>query len=513
MTLRSSPSELVAASTDPLLGVAERWPRVELAMIAEIRSGFAFASRYFNELDGVPLIRIRDIGRNSAKTLYSGPIQDHDWVEPGEFLVGLDGEFRSARWEGPRALLNQRVARIRVESPHYRQEFLELILPAYLRAINANTSSVTVKHLSTQTLASLPLPQPALSEQDEIVNFIKDVDRTLGLAHLELARATDLLSAYSEALFQAAYVMRDGWVTKNLGEIADVQGGVTLGRRHAPDENLVERPYLRVANVQRGHLDLRDIRTIRLRKTDADRLALRSGDVLMNEGGDRDKLGRGWIWEDQIADCIHQNHVFRVRLTTDEGSPLFLARYVNYVAHGYFEAAGKQTSNLASISSRAVKALPIPLPPSSEVDQIDETLSFTVAEIENFKREVQQAKRLLAAARPMLLAQALEGLRSRPPEEPVAAIATQADTTRTRAAKAKRLTPVKTIQQTKRVPLLDIIAKASGPLSPEQLFTASNLDVEDVESFYSELSQLVDENLIAEDKDRNLVAGSGRDPS
>ncbi len=513
MALRSSPSELVAASTDPLLGSAERWPRVELGMIAHIQSGFAFASRYFNELDGAPLIRIRDIGRNSTKTLYSGPIRDHDWVKPGDFLVGMDGEFRSARWEGPRALLNQRVAKITVDTPHYRQRFLELVLPAYLRAINANTSSITVKHLSAQTLSSLPLPQPALSEQDEIVEFMKDVDHTVETAISELDCANTQLSAYSEALFQAAYATRDGWSIRTLGEIADVQGGIALGRRYPPDEVLVERPYLRVANVQRGHLDLRDIRTIRLRETDADRLLLKSGDVLMNEGGDRDKLGRGWIWEEQIADCIHQNHVFRVRLKTDAVSPLFLARYVNYVAHGYLEAAGTQTSNLASISSRAVKALPIPIPSFAEVDQIDKALSFAVAEIENFERETQQARHLLEAARPVLLAQALEGLRSRPSEEDVAPIGPRTKTDRTNTARSKRLTPLKPMQHTKRVSLLDIIAKASGPLSPEQLFTASNLDVEEVEIFYAELSKLVDANLIAEDTDRNLVAGPGNDPS
>ncbi len=505
MALRISSLELVESSADPLLGCAPQWPRVKLGQIANIQSGFAFASRYFNELDGAPLIRIRDIGRNAAETLYSGPINDHYWVEQGDYLVGLDGDFRSARWHGPRALLNQRVAKLSVDSPHYRQAFLELILPAYLRAINANTSSVTVKHLSTRTLSTIPLPQPSLSEQDQIVEFMREVDFTAGVAEDELTSATDHLVAYSDELFKAAYAPRSGWNEKSLSDIALVQGGITLGRRYPPEENLVERPYLRVANVQRGHLDLQDIRMIKVRQAEADRLTLIPGDVLMNEGGDRDKLGRGWIWEGQIPDCIHQNHVFRVRLITDEITPLFLARYTNYVAHGYLEAAGTQTSNLASISARAVKALPIPIPPIEQVSQIDEALTFAVAEISNFQRELQQARHLLHATRPRLLAQALAGLRSRAPDIPVQPLAMEDTPRKRRAIKPKSLTTSPSKQHTQRVSLLDIIVKAIGPLSPEQLFTASNLDVDEVESFYGELSRLVDEGLIEEDRDRNLV--------
>ncbi len=508
MALRTSNFELVESSADPLLGCAPRWPRVELGQIANIQSGFAFASRYFNELDGAPVIRIRDIGRNAPETLYSGPIDDHYWVERGDYLVGLDGEFRSARWRGPRALLNQRIAKLTVDSPHYRQAFLELILPAYLRAINANTSSVTVKHLSTRTLATVPLPLPALCEQDQIVEFMREVDRTAGVADDELTSATERLSAYFDALFKDAYAPRKGWNERSLSDVALVQGGITLGRRYPPEEELVERPYLRVANVQRGRLDLRDVRTIRVRQAEADRLTLNPGDVLMNEGGDRDKLGRGWIWEGQIPGCIHQNHVFRVRLITDEISPLFLARYTNYVAHGYLEAAGTQTSNLASISARAVKSLPVPIPPIEQVARIDEALTFAVAEVSNFQREIQQASHLLHATRPRLLAQALAGLRSNAPDAPMQPLAMEKEPPRKkRAIRLKSLTISESMQHTQRVSLLDLIAKAKGPLSPEQLFTASNLDVDEVELFYGELSRLADEGFIEEDRDRNLVKG------
>src|SRR5690606_32486056 len=76
----------------------------------------------------------------------------------------------------------------------------------------------------------------------------------------------------------------------------------------------VSLPYLRVANVQDGYVDLTEVHEIEVPTTDAERYLLRKGDVLMNEGGDNDKLGRGTVWQAQISPCIHQNHVFAVRL-------------------------------------------------------------------------------------------------------------------------------------------------------------------------------------------------------
>ncbi|AWN55413.1 restriction endonuclease subunit S [Methylobacterium sp. 17Sr1-1] len=505
MTLRSPNFEFIQSSTDPLLNCAERWPRVELGKIAEIKSGFAYSSRYFNELSGTPLIRIRDIGKNTAETLYSGPITDDFWVNTGDYLVGLDGEFRSANWNGPRALLNQRVAKITVDSPIYRQSFLELILPGYLKAINANTSSVTVKHLSTRTISSIPLPQPSLSEQDEIITFMKDVDRAIRQADFEASSAAQKISNYFDRHIKNAYNSREGWTEESLGDIASVQGGITLGRKYTPNDDLVELPYLRVANVQRGRLDLKDVKSIMVRKTEVDRLLLEVGDVLMNEGGDRDKLGRGWIWEGQISNCIHQNHVFRVRLNSDIISPLFLARYTNYVAHSYLEAAGTQTSNLASISARAVKSLIVPIPPRDTVTQIDNALTLTISEIENLQREVQQARHLLGAIRPKMLGEALSGDRSIPSDVPIQPISVRVKSQRSRTVRQINSGSLNAMHSKQRPSLASILITAEKPLSPEQLFTASHYDIEDLENFYSELSALIDAGTVFEDSEKNLI--------
>lgn len=168
-----------------------------------------------------------------------------------------------------------------------------------------------------------------------------------------------------------------GWKLVALKRVSETQSGITLGKTYEPP--LIELPYLRAANVQDGYLDLEKITTIEIPEGLASRYELQPGDVLMTEGGDLDKLGRGFPWEGQIPGCLHQNHVFAIRTNPRLLLPKFLT-YVTASQYGrdYFEATGKRTTNLASTNSTKVGLFPIPLPPVQEqqgiIDYIDEKL-------------------------------------------------------------------------------------------------------------------------------------------
>ena len=164
---------------------------------------------------------------------------------------------------------------------------------------------------------------------------------------------------------------------------------------------MVEVPYLRVANVQRGRLDLRKVSKIRVPAAVAKKLALVDGDVLMNEGGDRDKLGRGWVWQGQIPNCIHQNHVFRVRIRDGKLDPRFLSWHGNTFGQAWFQREGKQTTNLASISMNRLRQLPVPVPPLDDqraiVEEVDRRLSVTAVMRDEIGHARSKATQLRAA--------------------------------------------------------------------------------------------------------------------
>jgi type I restriction enzyme S subunit len=156
------------------------------------------------------------------------------------------------------------------------------------------------------------------------------------------------------------------WAVRPLNSLAEVRSGIAKNGNRALGRSRVV-PYLRVANVQDGYLDLSDMAEILVGIEDVERYALCDGDVLMNEGGDRDKLGRGAVWKGQLADCVHQNHVFAVRCGP-ELVPEFLDAWTGYsTARCYFQVAGKQSTNLASINKTAIEGLPVVKP--SPVEQ------------------------------------------------------------------------------------------------------------------------------------------------
>ena len=200
------------------------------------------------------------------------------------------------------------------------------------------------------------------------------------------------------------------WKLVSLKRISHTQTGLTLGKDYEGD--LVERPYLRVANVQDGHVSLEDVTRIDVPAAVAQRVTLRVDDVLMTEGGDLDKLGRGTIWNGEIADCLHQNHIFAIRCFKHKLLPTFLA-YLTASQYGrdYFEATGKRTTNLASTNSTKVGQFPIPRPPIVEQSEICQFLDDKLAELRRLVGTIEAQIDALTAYRKSLIHECVTGQR------------------------------------------------------------------------------------------------------
>ena len=189
----------------------------------------------------------------------------------------------------------------------------------------------------------------------------------------------------------------EGWAVARLDMIASLKGGITKDSKRKSSE-LRAVPYLRVANVQRGYLDLAEIKEIEASEEAIHDLALQYGDVLFNEGGDLDKLGRGWIWENQVSECIHQNHVFRARPYLPEMASRLISYWGNSFGQLYFMRVGKQTTNLASINLSKLSEFPVPLPPLAEQVEIVREVEARISTLDNLEvtltHELRRAERL-----------------------------------------------------------------------------------------------------------------------
>jgi type I restriction enzyme S subunit len=197
------------------------------------------------------------------------------------------------------------------------------------------------------------------------------------------------------------------WVVRRLKHTAALQSGIPKGK-DLTDKISISVPMLRVANVQDGYLKLTDVHHIKIEPDQLERFSLVKGDVLMNEGGDNDKLGRGAIWQGEIEPCIHQNHVFAIRPYDIEPEWLNLVTCASYAKFHFYRVA-KQSTNLASISSSNIKETPLLIPPKAERKVIMEHVFNRTAVFDNVEVQSIAQISLLKERRTALISAAVTG--------------------------------------------------------------------------------------------------------
>lgn len=226
----------------------------------------------------------------------------------------------------------------------------------------AYSSKTTVPALRKSDLEQIPIPLPSPAEQRRIADILDKADAIRRKRKEAIALTEQLLRSAFLDMFGDPVTNPKRWPVKPLGELADAASGVTKGKRY-DGQAMVTLPYMRVANVQDGHLVLAEVKTITVSEDDGRRYQLRVGDVLLTEGGDPDKLGRGAVWYGEVADCIHQNHIFRVRPGSQIRSEYLSAIVGSERGKRYFLGAAKQTTGIATINMTQLKALPVLVPP------------------------------------------------------------------------------------------------------------------------------------------------------
>lgn len=202
------------------------WPIKSLENLLRIQNGFAFESERFNDdKRGLPLIRIRDLARGYSETFYDG---DHDAayeVNDGDFLIGMDGEFRCYRWHGGKALLNQRVCRLQGFDAQLNSSYVFYGINQHLSEIEANTSFVTVKHLSSKQIEKIKMPVPPPAEQERMVKLLDEVAELRKLRSQADRRTEALIPSLFHEMFGDAGTNPKGWPVKPFGELVTNQDG------------------------------------------------------------------------------------------------------------------------------------------------------------------------------------------------------------------------------------------------------------------------------------------------
>lgn len=389
-----------------------KWVTRSLGQLAELRRGITYSSAMLElEEGGLPYINMKSFlkggGFNPDGTKsYAGAYSQNDLVGESDLLIA-NTDVTAGDIVGVPALLPEHFAAEKVLYSHHVTRlrfngdisisFLYYLfcLPEYRSHMLRIARGTTVLMLDMNAIKGIPVRTPELvEEQNRIAEILTTLDEAIEQTEALIRKMHQIKAGLMHDLFtrgvtpggrlrptheQAPDLYKEsqlGWIPKEwevkfLGHLAEIVSGVTLGSKSETSDEIGV-PYLRVANVQDGFFDLREIKTIQVSRGQFEKLQLRYGDVLMNEGGDFDKLGRGSVWQEEISPCIHQNHVFRVRPRNDRLRSFYLAFWSQSESgKKYFLLSSKQSTNLASINSTQLNRFPVGLPSPDEQERIE----------------------------------------------------------------------------------------------------------------------------------------------
>lgn len=300
---------------------------------------------------------------------------EHFLVEEGDLLIAcsgvvvdkFDGKIAYAKKEHLPLCMNTSTMRFRtldqniLKIDYFRRFLASNLFKNQLQKLITGSAQL---NFGPSHIKQMFVPLPPLPEQKRIAAILDKADSLRRKNQQAIQLADKFLRAVFLDMFGDPVTNPKGWDEYVLKEIAEIRSGVTKGKKVDPS-TAVTLPYMRVANVQDGYLNLSDIQKITVSPIDAKKCRLLKGDILLTEGGDPDKLGRGYVWQGEIENCIHQNHIFSVRIHDDNKvNPLFLSTVIgSQRGKRYFLKVGKQTTGIATINKTVLSEFVTFLPP------------------------------------------------------------------------------------------------------------------------------------------------------
>lgn len=207
--------------------------------------------------------------------------------------------------------------------------------------IGESSQTTNIANINTTTLGNYEIPLPPLPEQQRIVDRIESLFAKLDEAKEKAQAVVDSFETRKAAILHKAFtgeltakwreehgVGMESWKTRELAECFEIVSGIQKTPARSPKDNPV--PYLTVANVYRGRIDLSDIRYFEVTSKEIEKLKLQDKDILIVEGnGSGNEIGRCAIWHNELPLCIHQNHIIRMRRKTADILPEYALHYLN----------------------------------------------------------------------------------------------------------------------------------------------------------------------------------------
>jgi type I restriction enzyme S subunit len=405
------------------------WATLEDLLAAEPRAitdgpfGSNLASRHYTQA-GAQVIRLQNIGDgvfNDERAYISldhfEALRAHE-VREGDIVIASLGEQLPRaclvpKPDGP-AIVKADCIRARPHPAIDRHWLLYmLIAPATRAYATSKIRGVGRPRLGLGEIRRIPLPVPPTAEQRRIVavidEYLSRLDFCGPVVRLAASSARKLWESTLNEVATVGLLDRKNFIEEvPMGQLADISGGIQKQPKRAPKKNAY--PFLRVANINRGRLDLTDVHRVELFPGELDRFRIQKDDLLVVEGnGSSSEIGRAARWGGEITDCVHQNHLIRVR-----PGPTLDSRFLEYswnspLIASRLRAIASSTSGLYTLSTSKIRSLLLPVPPLHAQREAVEKADLIRSRLESADKSLGIAYQRSDKIRKLLLAKAFAG--------------------------------------------------------------------------------------------------------
>lgn len=410
-----------------LVSKHDSWEEIELEKVVKIQNGYPFKSELFNsEGKGFPLIRIRDILKGESETFFNGDYPIEFIVRNGDLIIGMDGDFNSDLWKGNDALLNQRVCRLIPNEKYILKKFVAYGIGGYLKVINENTSSTTVKHLSSKSIGEIPFPLPPLPEQHRIVAKLDMLFGHLDALKTRLDRIPQLLKAFRQSVLTQAVT---GKLTEVWREVRE------LKNNYLPiDDEEMREPTFEIP-LEWEWLSFSSVATIKSNLVDPNKYLdypLIAPDNIQSETGrlinkplvsdinpisSKHCFDKGVIVYSKIRPYLSKLIIADFKgLCSADMYPIISDLDIRYLFFymlsehflSYANTAGERTV-LPKINQKGMNIIPVPVPSLEEQQEIVRRVESLFAKVDRIEAQYQNLKAKIEQLPQALLSKAFRG--------------------------------------------------------------------------------------------------------
>ena len=351
--------------------------KIKLGDVVEIISGFAFDSKLFNDSNGMPLIRIRDVKRGYTETFTTEAFDTKFIVKKDDILIGMDGEFNLEKWMSEDALLNQRVCKL-IPNENIDKNYIYFFLPKKLKEIENKTSFATVKHISIKQIENIEINQIDITKQKEISKRLLNIKNIIKNKKIQLELLTELIKSQFVEFFGDVSVNNKNYKKVKLSEISEYWNGLTYKPTDVVKDGVI---VLRSSNIQNGKLDFKDI--VKVNCKIADKKFVKDKDILMcSRNGSARLVGKVALIDELTEPMSFGAFMMIIR-----------SKYYPYL-FSYFETDAFRnqistgaTTTINQITSNMMNRIELPLPPENEINEFERIVKL----IDKQKFEIEKS--------------------------------------------------------------------------------------------------------------------------